>query len=84
MRNLVLVLLLVGCATDPQIVYKPVEVKIPVKEKCVVQIPAEPVWFGDAIPQGTSWYDKMKYALMEIEQRRDYERRLLAEAQKCN
>ncbi len=64
-------------------VYKPVEVQVPVREKCVVTAPEVPMWELDNVPLSASPYDKSKATLVELEQRRAYETRLLAEMQKC-
>ncbi|MGH7948026.1 MAG: hypothetical protein ACREQF_02230 [Candidatus Binataceae bacterium] len=81
-------LLLSGCASapvpiDPVPVVPGVSVvEVPVRERCRVEIPAEPLWLFTGIV-ADSLFDFYRRALAEIEQRREYEGRVRAAAAKC-
>lgn len=67
---------------DP--IFQGVEVPVPVKEKCVVDIPLEPTWQVEVSSSNTTTsFEKSKAVLAELEQRRDYISQLLAAARKC-
>lgn len=92
MRTLALLVLLLvpGCAAVPPVDQKPVdpvfvgaEVPVVVREKCAVEVPAQPAWQVEAIAPGTTAFDKSKALLAENEQRRDYINQILAASKKC-
>lgn len=74
-----------ACATTqpPSVVYTPLETKVPIREKCVVQVPDAPVWELDGLVDSASEFEISQAALVELEQRRKYETLLLAEIKKC-
>lgn len=81
-------LCLTACAgpqLKPEIhtVYQQVEVKVPVREKCSVTLPAEPSWLTEQLPSTASDLEYSQAVLGELEQRRQYETLLRAEAKKC-
>lgn len=82
------VVTIAGCATEPeirtQIVFKPVEVKVAVREKCQASLPPAPIWYTETKEaQVASWFDQSKFALSELEQSRAYVKALIAELSKC-
>jgi len=87
------VLLANGCATTGsesthvrtrEATFTAVEVQTAVRERCVVDIPAEPEYALDQFdPEGKTTHEKVKKALVELEQRIDYIRLMLAAAIKC-
>lgn len=88
MKTLFLLLLtitLAGCLTcpaqDPIIVTKTVEV--PVEVKCVISYPEEPPSRVLALPNDASVLTKTKAVLQDLEDQRDYSKRLKVIAQKC-
>lgn len=59
-------------------------VEVPVREKCVIDMPPEPSWQVGIVPSAdTSAFEKSKAVLAELEQRRDYITQLKAAAKKC-
>ena len=76
-------LLLSGCASAPQVIEKPVEVKVPVPVPCNAPEIAVPAWPLASVPASASDFDFFKAALAEIELRTGYEARLLAALGAC-
>lgn len=58
-------------------------VKVPISQKCKVDVPDEPRYEIDAMAIDSGYFDKLRAVLIEIEQRRDYIMKLRAEAKKC-
>lgn len=83
MRAAVLCLLLAGCASAPQVIEKPVEVKVPVPVDCKVPDVPVPAWPLAAVPPSASDFDFYKAALAEVRLREGYEARLLAALGAC-
>lgn len=84
----VVVGVIAGCATEPeirtQIVNVPVEVKVAVREKCQAAMPKPPQWFTESpAAKDASWFDLSKLALSELEQSRIYVKELITELTKC-
>lgn len=81
---LFLVLLLTGCATpEPQIVYRPVEVQIPVAVPCKVDAPVVPQWARAGVSPDADLYTKGRAIIAELQQRIAYEIELLAAVASC-
>ena len=83
---LFIVSLLSGCSLfcKKEIVYEPVEVKVPVPVRCTVEVPAKPVWQMDYPDvRKANVFVKGNSALVELEQRRQYEREWEAALQAC-
>ena len=77
-------LALVGCATpEPTIVYRPVEVKVPVEVPCKVQAPDVPKWALDSIPADADVFVKGRAMVAELQQRIAYEGELLVAVASC-
>lgn len=76
-------LLLAGCACKPIIVKEPVEVKVPVPVPCVAEVPAKPQWELDKYLKSGTLFERGNAALIEIEQRREYEAQLEAVVLHC-
>jgi hypothetical protein len=83
MRAAVLCLLLAGCASAPQVIEKPVEVKVPIPVPCKAPEIPVPAWPLPAVPPSASDFDFYKAALAEIRLREGYEARLLAALGAC-
>jgi len=81
-------ILLSGCASDPpkpdQVpeVSRPVVAEVGVRERCRVELPAEPAWLFTGVA-ADSLFDFYRRALAEIQQRIQHERELRAAAKKC-
>lgn len=72
---------LAGCA--PQTIYTPIESDVPVIQKCtppVVQPPDLPL---KALPANSTIFDKVRAALIEIDNRQIYEDQLSASLKAC-
>ncbi|WWQ12965.1 hypothetical protein PQ43W_19 [Ralstonia phage PQ43W] len=80
---LLLVLLLAGCASEPQIVYKPQRVEVPVAVPCKVKAPDKPTWGLSGASVTDDIYVKGRAALAEILQRQAYEAQLEAAVGAC-
>ncbi|MFX3545010.1 hypothetical protein [Ralstonia mannitolilytica] len=83
MRAALLCMVLAGCASAPQVIEKPVEVKVPVPVACKAHDVPVPAWPLEAVPASASDFDFFKAALAEIELRKGYEARLLAALGAC-
>jgi len=81
-RVLILCLLLAGCAA-PQVVEKPVEVKVPVPVPCKTAEIPEPDWPLAKVSDTASDFDWFKAALAELALRAGYEVRLKAAVAAC-
>lgn len=87
MRAAAVAIALAGCAAVPDQPAVPevpsvAVVEVPVRERCRVELPPEPVWlFSGAKSEGL--FDFYRRALAEIEQRKEYEGRVRAAASKC-
>jgi len=82
-RAALLCLLLAGCANAPQVIEKPVEVKVPVPVPCKAPDVPVPAWPLAAVPSSASDFDFYKVALAEVELRKGYEARLRAALAAC-
>jgi len=82
MRAAILCLLLAGCAA-PQVIEKPVEVRVPVSVPCKApQIP-DPDWPLAKVPDTASDFEWFRAALAELALRAGYEVRLKAAIAAC-
>jgi hypothetical protein len=80
----IVVLGLAGCATSaPTIVYKPVDVKVPVEVPCKVKAPDVPKWALDGVSPGADIFVKGRAMVAELQQRIAYEDELLAAVASC-
>lgn len=75
----VLLVLLSGCASAPQLV----QVRVPVPVECRVATPARPAMPTDAIAPGATLATKVGAALAELEIREGYEGELRAALEAC-
>ncbi|WP_316866617.1 hypothetical protein [Ralstonia mannitolilytica] len=75
--------MLAGCASAPQVIEKPVEVKVPVPVPCKAPDVPVPTWPLAAVPASASDFEFYKAALAELELRKGYEKRLLAALGAC-
>lgn len=82
-RAAALCLLLAGCASAPQFIEKPVEVKVPVPVPCKAPEISVPAWPLAAVTASASDFEFYKAALAELELRKGYEKRLLAALGAC-
>ncbi|KWR88748.1 hypothetical protein [Cupriavidus sp. IDO] len=82
-RALMLCLLLAGCAAVPQVVEKPVEVRVPVSVPCKTADIPEPDWPLAHVPATASDFEWFRAALAELALRAGYEVRLRAAAEAC-
>lgn len=81
---LVLVGLLVGCAsTPPQVITQTKTVEVPVAMPCKVQPVARPAWALDQVDPAADVFTKGRAALVEVGQRAAYEIRLEAAVAAC-
>ena len=78
-----LCLLLTGCANAPQVIEKPVEVKVPVPVPCKVPEIPEPTWPTAGIQPSASDFEFYRAALAELKMRVGYELRLRAAISAC-
>jgi len=83
-------LFLTGCPATVPVNQKPTDptfvgtqVQVPVREKCNVTVPPEPVWAVEAVAPDATAFEKSKAVLAELEAHRDYEQQLLAATKKC-
>jgi len=83
MRAALLCLLLAGCAAAPQVVEKPVEVKVPVAVPCKAPEIPEPDWPLAKVPATASDFEWFMAALAELALRAGYEVRLKAAIAAC-
>jgi hypothetical protein len=92
MKNWIIIVAvaLAGCGAEPVKlqtpdipVIAPTRVEVAIREKCSVQLPAEPVWDTETVAVNASKLEKSKAALTELERRRAYESQIKAEAKKC-
>jgi hypothetical protein len=82
-RGLMLCLLLAGCAAAPQVVEKPVEVKVPVSVPCNAPEIPEPDWPLAQVTDSVSDFEFYRAALAELAMRAGYEVRLKAAVAAC-
>ncbi|HBO79561.1 hypothetical protein [Cupriavidus sp. UBA2534] len=82
-RALILCLLLAGCAAAPQVVEKPVEVRVPVAVPCKAPGIPEPDWPLAKVPETASDFEWFKASLAELALRAGYEARLKAAVAAC-
>lgn len=83
MRAALLCLLLAGCASAPEVIEKPVEVKVPVPVPCKAPDIPVPAWPLAIVAPSASDFDFFKAALAEVELRKGYEARLRAALYAC-
>lgn len=76
--------LFLSACCKPTIIREPVEVKVPVPVPCATDLPTKPVWQLD-YPEvkDAGLFVKGNSALLELEQRRQYERELEAALVAC-
>ena len=72
-----------SCASAPQVIEKPVEVKVPVPVECKAPDVPVPAWPLAAVPDSATDFNFYKAALAEIKLREGYEARLLAALAAC-
>ncbi|MFC3336883.1 hypothetical protein ACFOEY_20090 [Paracandidimonas soli] len=77
------VLVLAGCATQPQIVVRTERVEVPVSVPCRTAEIMRPVWALDVLPADAGDYEWARAAVVELGQREVYERRLEAAVAAC-
>ncbi len=75
--------MLAGCASEPKVIYRSVEVQIPVSVPCKAPEVERPRFALDGATVSQGLYTKGAAALAEIEQRRAYEKRLEAAVAAC-
>ncbi len=83
MKAALLCLLLAGCAAAPQIVERPIEVKVPVSVPCRTAAIPEPDWPLRHVPDSASDFEFFRAALAELALRAGYEVRLKAAVAAC-
>jgi hypothetical protein len=73
-------LTVVGCATEPKIVYTPYETRVPIPAPCVVPVVPEPEWATNQMPRvgkdGDGIDEATRKLLAERQQRLGYEDQL--------
>ncbi|WP_236701998.1 hypothetical protein [Cupriavidus basilensis] len=74
---------LAGCAAAPQVIEKPVEVRVPVAVPCKTAEIPEPDWPLAKVPETTSDFEWFRAALAELALRAGYEVRLRAAVATC-
>lgn len=77
-----LLLLLAGCANETM-VYKPVEIIVPVAVECKVEAIQPPTWPTLSLDEKTGLFDAVKAFISEIELRKGYEAQLEAAVKSC-
>ncbi|MCP3017942.1 hypothetical protein [Cupriavidus basilensis] len=82
-RALMLCLVLAGCAAAPQVIEKPVEVRVPVAVPCKTAEISEPDWPLANVPETASDFEWFQAALVELALRAGYEVRLKAAVGAC-
>lgn len=84
LQLIALCLCLAACCPPQMVVREPVEVKVPVPVPCKIDLPQKPIWQLD-YPEVRSagLFVKGNSALVELEQRRQYERELEAALLAC-
>lgn len=82
-RALMLCLVLAGCAAAPQVIDKPVEVRVPVPVPCKAPEIPEPDWPLAKVTETASDFDFFRAALAELALRAGYEVRLKAAVEAC-
>lgn len=75
---ILLALVLAGCASEPIIEVRTVEVPVPTWEPCAVEMPPLQFYAAERIKSGTSDFDKIKIVLVERSQRIRMEQELRA------
>ena len=63
---------------------KTVTVQVPVQVPCRIPYVSRPEYALQRLGQGADYYDRVKAAFIEIEQRKGYEARLEAAAKACD
>lgn len=79
-------LFMAGCSTcPPTVVAEAKEVKVPVPVPCISELPQHPDWELNKYLDGqASLFEKWNAALIELEQRREYEAQLEALMVQCS
>ena len=77
------VLMLAGCAAAPQVIEKPVEVRVPVGVPCKTAEIPEPDWPLAKVPETASDFEFFRAVLVELALRAGYEVRLKAAVAAC-
>lgn len=80
---LISVLVIAGCATNPEAVVPPKEVKVPVAVPCETAIPQEPEFNFPKISEQDDIFVKVKALLADIKLHLAYEEQLLAALKSC-
>lgn len=83
-RALMLCLVLAGCAAAPQVIEKPVEVRVPVAVPCKTAEIQEPDWPLAKVPATASDFEFFRAALAELALRAGYEARLKVAVESCD
>ncbi len=82
---LALALAFTGCATvepkEPQVVYRTINIAIPVE--CMEEMPKEPEYKTQALPEGTELFIITRTALAELDARDGYEEELRTALANC-
>lgn len=74
--------MLAGCAgRDPLV--RTVRVEVPVSVPCRAPVVPQPEWIMDQVPASAGIYQRVTAALAELEQRREYEKKLEAALAAC-
>ncbi|QOT75038.1 hypothetical protein [Cupriavidus basilensis] len=82
-RALMVCLVLAGCAATPQMIEKPVEVRVPVAVPCKAPEIPEPDWPLAKVPATASDFEFFRAALAELALRAGHEIRLKAAVAAC-
>jgi hypothetical protein len=77
-----LLLLLASCASE-QVVYKPVEISIPIAVECKIEALPVPTWPMLSLNEKIGLFDAVKAFISELELRKGYEAQLEAAVKSC-
>jgi hypothetical protein len=80
--RLLILLLLAGCASE-KVVYKPVEISMPVAVECKIEALPIPIWPTASLDERTGLFDAVKAFIAEIELRKGYEAQLEGAVKSC-
>lgn len=76
-------LLLCGCASENK-PYLPFETKVPVAVLCQTDLPGEPVWYVQSLPDNSSMSRQARAVLADLELSKGYIEQLRAAVSACN
>jgi hypothetical protein len=82
--TLVVLCMLAGCASKPEIIYTPKEVKVPVPVPCQMPRIAAPPDLLAALPNNTNLTTGMKTCLAQDDYNKGYEAQLQAAISACS